>query len=188
MDDMVKAAMLKWPNVPACSGWLGLDARGDWYMRDASVQAEGAFQRACRVPEASAAKGSRLRHEGLLTFIGRNYASDDVGRWYFQNGPQRVYVELGETPWIWRLSASGLVHSHTGACVQRIEHSLVDERGYFYLLTELGIGLVHSLDMALAAERVDDGTWRPQNVDSMQIPELYAFVPSPENWQPPADW
>ena len=34
MDDMVLAALKKWPNVPACRGWLGLDARGQWWMRD----------------------------------------------------------------------------------------------------------------------------------------------------------
>ncbi|MFM7971511.1 MAG: DUF2946 family protein, partial [Betaproteobacteria bacterium] len=25
MDDIVKAALKKWPNVPACYGWLALD-------------------------------------------------------------------------------------------------------------------------------------------------------------------
>ena len=34
MDDIVKQAMAKWPNVPACWGWLGLDARGNWWLRD----------------------------------------------------------------------------------------------------------------------------------------------------------
>jgi hypothetical protein len=29
MDDIVKAALLKWPNVPHCTGWLALDGRGD---------------------------------------------------------------------------------------------------------------------------------------------------------------
>ena len=28
MDDIVKQAMAKWPNVPHCYGWLALDARG----------------------------------------------------------------------------------------------------------------------------------------------------------------
>ena len=32
MDDIVKQALAKWPNVPHCYGWLGLDARGNWYM------------------------------------------------------------------------------------------------------------------------------------------------------------
>ena len=43
MDEIVKQAMAKWPHVPHCYGWLGLDARGDWYLRDAATQAAGPF-------------------------------------------------------------------------------------------------------------------------------------------------
>ena len=43
MDDIVKQAMAKWPQVPDCYGWLGLDARGNWYLRDERAQAQGAF-------------------------------------------------------------------------------------------------------------------------------------------------
>jgi hypothetical protein len=83
MDDIVKAALAKWPNVPACHGWLGLDSRGQWHMRDDAAQAAGPF------PQS---KGSVLRHDKLIAFIQRNYAADDAGQWFFQNGPQRVYV------------------------------------------------------------------------------------------------
>ena len=76
MDDIVKQALAKWPNVPDCYGWLGLDARGDWYMRDDRVQAQGSFLQS---------KGSRLQHDKLIDFIGRNYEPDAHGRWYFQN-------------------------------------------------------------------------------------------------------
>ena len=96
MDDIVKAALLKWPNVPDCRGWLALDARGQWYMRDDRIQAAGPF------PQV---KGSRIQHEPLLAFLHRNYESDGRGAWYFQNGPQRVYVELEAAPWVWRLQA-----------------------------------------------------------------------------------
>ncbi len=48
-------------------------------------------------------KGSLLRHEKLIAFIERNYEHDAAGQWFFQNGPQRVYVELEITPLIWRL-------------------------------------------------------------------------------------
>ena len=65
MDDIVEAALLKWPNVPHCYGWLALDARGDWYMRDERTQAAGPFPRP---------KGSRIAHDKLLAFIHRNYA------------------------------------------------------------------------------------------------------------------
>ena len=85
MDAIVAAALKKWPNVPHCYGWLALDARGDWYMRDDRIQAAGPFPRV---------KGSRIDHEKLREFIARNYAADDSGAWFFQNGPQRVYVEL----------------------------------------------------------------------------------------------
>ena len=85
MDDIVKQALAKWPNVPDCYGWLGLDARGRWFMRDDAAQAAGDF------PQS---RGSWLRHEKLIDFIGRNYESDGERRWIFQNGPKRMYVEL----------------------------------------------------------------------------------------------
>jgi Protein of unknown function (DUF2946) len=91
MDEIVKQALAKWPNVPHCTGWLLLDRRGQWRMRDDATQAAG-------LP------GDIIRHDALLGFINRNYAADDDGQWFFQNGPQRVYVELGYTPWIVRLS------------------------------------------------------------------------------------
>ncbi|MFM0693447.1 Protein of unknown function (DUF2946) [Paraburkholderia sp. GV068] len=91
MDDIVKQALAKWPNVPACTGWLMLDRRGQWRMRDEAAQASGSA-------------GTPIRHEALLGFINRNYERDERGQWFFQNGPQRVYVELGYTPWVVRLS------------------------------------------------------------------------------------
>ena len=94
MDELVKQALQKWPNVPHCFGWLALDKRGDWYMRDDRVQALGYF------PQA---KGSKLVHVKLIEFIQRNYLHDEHGQWYFQNGPQRVFVELACTPFVWRM-------------------------------------------------------------------------------------
>ena len=98
MDDLVRQAMAKWPNVPDCFGWLALDARGQWWMRDDRTQAQGAFQSG--VPGA---RGSVLRHDKLIDFIQRNYEADAQGRWYFQNGPQRVFVELESTPLVWQI-------------------------------------------------------------------------------------
>ena len=68
-----------------------LDRRGQWRMRDEAAQASGS-------------PGTPIRHEALLGFINRNYERDERGQWFFQNGPQRVYVELGYTPWVVRLS------------------------------------------------------------------------------------
>jgi hypothetical protein len=101
MDDIVKQAMAKWPNVPYCYGWLALDARGAWRMRDEAAQRAGT-------------PGDRLTNAALVGFIARNYLSDERGCWYFQNGPQRVYVNLETTPFIARTDpAQGLV-LHTG--------------------------------------------------------------------------
>lgn len=170
MDDIVKAAMAKWPNVPHCFGWLGLDARGQWYMRDDRTQAQGPF------PES---RGSLLRHDKLIDFIHRNYAADERGQWYFQNGPQRVYVELEITPWVWRLQPDGNVLSHTGRPA-RVQATLLDEHGRLYLDTDLGPGLVHSADMVLAADAVEEGGWKPVEVRADELPGRFAYVRSPQ--------
>jgi hypothetical protein len=172
MDDIVKAALLKWPNVPACKGWLALDARGDWYMRDERVQAAGPFPRV---------KGSRIDHDKLRAFIGRNYMADEAGNWYFQNGPQRVYVELEVSPWVWRLAGTGgecRVESHTGS-EALVEQAMLDEHGRLYLLTDLGLGIVHSLDMDAAADAIERGTWTPHEVRFDELPSRFGYRLSP---------
>ncbi len=174
MDDIVKQAMAKWPNVPDCYGWLGLDARGDWYMRDDRVQALGSF--ASGLPGA---KGSLLRHEKLLAFIQRNYASDAEGRWYFQNGPQRVYVELEATPWVWRVDADYSLHAHTGQLAPYVQ-CLVDEQGWVYVHTALGLGLVHTLDVGVAAQALEAGHWTLQEVQRQDLSARFGYVQSPQ--------
>lgn len=174
MDDMVEQAMRKWPKVPACFGWLGLDARGQWWLRDDAAQALGAFDSG--VPGA---KGSVLAHAGLIGFIGRNYSADDAGCWYFQNGPQRVYVELEATPLIWRLQADVSVQDHIGRSAN-VQACLLDALGHLYLRADTGFGLVHTQDVGLAAEAIEDGRWRPIDVMQQQLPTLFGFVQSPE--------
>lgn len=173
MDELVQAAMRKWPNVPDCYGWLGLDARGDWYMRDDATQQRGSFQ------SGPGSKGSRLQHDKLVAFIGRNYAKDHRGCWYFQNGPQRVYVELIHAPWVCRLAEHGEVQSHTGLSME-VQACLVDESGLVYLHTQLGLGLVHSQDVGVLADWVEKGRLAPQDVQASDLPEQYGFVLSPQ--------
>jgi Protein of unknown function (DUF2946) len=174
MDDIVRQAMAKWPNVPDCYGWLGLSARGNWYMRDDRAQAAGAFARG-----GEQAKGSRLQHEKLIEFIARNYLADDQGRWYFQNGPQRVFVELEAAPYIWRVGADFSVKSHTGLPTQ-VQACLVDEQGHVYLVTELGFGMVHTQDVVQVADAVQAGIWQPQTCESHSLPTRFSYVLSPE--------
>lgn len=173
MDDIVRQAMAKWPNVPDCYGWLGLDTRGNWYMRDDRVQSLGAF-----ASGRPGAKGSLLVHDKLIAFIQRNYLADGQGNWFFQNGPQRVFVELAATPWIWRVQADLSLHTHTGLATH-CTACLMDEHGWLYLESPLGFGLVHTQDVGLAAQAVEAGLWIVQPVLRGDLPTRYAYAISP---------
>jgi hypothetical protein len=174
MDDSVKAALRKWPNVPACHGWLGLDARGAWYMRDDAVQAAGPFARA---------KGDRIEHVQLRAFIERNYELDAQGRAYFQNGPQQVFVSLEVAPWILGVQRIGRddveVRTHTGRAWPLIDASWVDEHGRLFLASSEGLGLVRSTDMAAAADLVESGCWEPQATRFAELVERYCVCLDP---------
>ena len=173
MDDIVRAAMAKWPSVPDCWGWLALDARGDWYLRDQPTQAAGPF------PQH---KGSRILHDALREFIHRNYASDASGAWFFQNGPQRVYVELEAAPWVWRVQPANAgvaeVQSHTGRDAQ-FESAWLDDGGRLFIATDLGLGLVHSLDMEAASTHVESGRWPIGEVRFDELPLRFGYRLSP---------
>jgi hypothetical protein len=173
MDDIVKQALAKWPNVPNCRGWLGLDARGNWWLRDAETQAQGGF------PQS---KGSLVEHSKLLAFIGRNYEADAQGQWYFQNGPQRVYVELENTPIVWRVHADGRVVSHIDAPAQQVESCWMDEFGCVYLKADGVLGMVHSQDMVHVVEMVESGHWATQDAIWADLPQQFAFVRSPQQY------
>lgn len=190
MDDIVKAAIQKWPNVPNCFDWLGLDARGDWYLRDAATQASGPFP---------VSKGSRVTHAKLREFIQRNYEPDAQGAWFFQNGPQRVYVALELAPLVICVrrqaddgaagpavaSAGGprfVIEIHTGQPVQQVRSSWLDEHGHLYLETEHGLGVVRSLDMDAAADAIEAAGWVPEEIPADELPRRFGFVLRP---QPP---
>ena len=93
MDEQVIRSLIKWPDVPVCHGWLAFDRRGIWRMRNEYAQAHN-------LP------GDAIQHEGLIDFIQRNLAHNESGEWFFQNGPQRVYIDLGYTPFIARIYPS----------------------------------------------------------------------------------
>jgi hypothetical protein len=173
VDDIVRQAIAKWPNVPACYGWLGLDARGNWYMRDDRVQALGAFDSG-----RPGAKGSLLRHDKLVEFIHRNYEADEHGQWFFQNGPQRVFVELEATPLVMRIDADAQVSTHTGRSAQ-VRACCVDEDGRVYLQTDAGFGLVHTQDVPHAADAIERGLWLLQQVRAAELPARFGYIRSP---------
>lgn len=139
-------------------------------MRDDAVQQAGAFP---------ASKGSELQHDKLAEFIGRNYSKDELGRCYFQNGPQRVFVELEAAPWVLRLSSAGQLSTHTGLPAQFV-CSFEDEQGRVFIETDLGLGLLHSQDMYCFSEqleRADD--WLPSAINSAELADRFHFVLSP---------
>lgn len=156
MDDMVLRSMLKWPNVPSVYGWLRLDRRGRWLIRMPDRTGGGANADA---PAALPAEPrfERVVNPAMIEFIGRNYAHDAEGRYYFQNGPQRVYVALEYTPWVYRLDGSGRIFvAHTGAEAGSPTAAYFDEHGGLVLVCNLGVGAVLDRDLAVVAERFAD--------------------------------
>jgi hypothetical protein len=187
MDDIVKQALARWPNVPHCTGWLMLDARGNWRMRDEAAQAQG-------LP------GTAIRHEALLGFINRNYERDEHGQWYFQNGPQRVYVELEYTPWVVRLASDegsgALTLTDQGGQPFEPVAAWLDEAGSIVFADGSATpraALLHDHDLDLFSDHAtltDDahgGTfhWRADTALPLQpirradVPAHFAFVASP---------
>ena len=135
MDDIVKQAMAKWPNVPHCYGWLALDARGGWRMRDERAQQ-------LDLP------GDKLNQPTLLGFINRNYAADERGCWYFQNGPQRVYLNLEATPYIARTDPQQGLLLQTGEALGDIERACMTEAGELIVAGGGKVAQVDDRDMA----------------------------------------
>ena len=130
MDEIVARSLAKWPNVPAVYGWLGLDRRGNWLI-----------------------KGERIGNAALREFISRNYEPDEGGRWFFQNGPQRVYVTLAYTPLVVHYEGERLF-DHCGrpfACRSAYQ----DDEGSVLLEGEQGIALLDDRDLDRYAEQAE---------------------------------
>jgi hypothetical protein len=135
MDDIVKQAMAKWPNVPHCYGWLALDARGNWRMRDERAQ-------------VLKLAGDRILNAALLGFINRNYLHDERGCWYFQNGPQRVYVDLETAPYVAHTDPRHGFVLHTGETLERVSGAWLTEAGVLVLQDADKTAAVDDRDMA----------------------------------------
>jgi len=128
MDDIVARGMAKWPDVPDVYGWLSLDRRGNWLL-----------------------KSERIGNQALKGFISRNYTSDSRGCWYFQNGPQRVFVTLAYTPLVLHFEGEALF-DHCGRPFS-MERAFLDEEGSVLMQGKPGPGLLDDRDLAAYAER-----------------------------------
>ena len=124
MDDAVVRAMARWPNVPDVYGLLSLDRLGQWRL-----------------------KGGTIGNDSLRAFISRNYLRMPDGCFVFQNGPQRVYVELEYLPWVMAVDGAGALQLHTGAPAVLTGRGWMDESGALLLQTQAGVGLVDDRDL-----------------------------------------
>ena len=154
MDDSVLASLAKWPDVPDVYGWLSLDARGHWRLR-----------------------GERIGNRALNEFIGRNYACDERGAWFFQNGPQRVFVELACAPWVLHLTGSGQLETHTGLPFDSPSQAWLDDRGRLLISGAAGLGLVDDRDLAALLDRLVDAAGK--SVDTQACTSLMAGMALP---------
>jgi hypothetical protein len=132
MDDWVLRALKRWPNVPALFGWLGLDRRGRWLVQ-----------------------GETISHPRIIEVINRNYAVDEHGRWYFQNGPQRGYMQLASAPFVAFVAEDGRrLVTHNGREIQQIRAAYLDEEGAMLLATEHGPAEVAGTDLQWMLDRL----------------------------------
>jgi hypothetical protein len=138
MDAEVLAAVAKWPNVPAVFGWLSLSARGEWRIR-----------------------GEPIANAAIREFIGRNYAADAQGRWFFQNGPQRAYVTLECAPWVYRVQSDGSLRTHTGLTPSQLRAAALIDDSIFVLSTDLGAGSIDDRDTAQFLAVLADASGAP---------------------------
>lgn len=151
MDAIVAQAMAKWPNVPAVYGWLALDRRGNWRI-----------------------KGERIANQALRDFISRNYESDGEGRWYFQNGPQRVYVTLDYTPLVVHYDGDVLRDHRERPFAAR--ETYVDDEGSVLMEGEGTVALLDDRDLARFAEAATS----LRRIKSSEIQGRFGFVKEPK--------
>ena len=152
MDEIVARSMAKWPDVPDVYGWLSLDRRGNWLLQR-----------------------GKIGNQALRDFISRNYQPDSRGCWYFQNGPQRVFVQLAYTPLVVHFEGEAL-YDHCGRPFEAAQ-AYVDEEGSILLLTpgKAGVGLLDDRDLARYSDRAAD----LPAVASWTLAERFGYVGNP---------
>lgn len=152
IEPWAQRAMLRWPNVPHLYGWLRLDRRGRWLIKDEVI--------------------SRPQ---IIDTIGANYLADARGAWYFQNGPQRGYVALDAAPLMLSAPAEGdALSTHLGTPAGAVSRVAIDEQGGLWLLAARGPGWLVDRDLDWALQRLvsDQGP-----VDEARLAAVLAMSP-----------
>ncbi len=184
--------MTRWPKVPEVYGWLSLNQAGEWRLHPLGDAHTGS-------------RGEPIGNQQIRDFIGRNYLSDGAGRWFFQNGPQRVFVRLDAAPFILQLYSNDLqFFTHNGLSIEAadIKGWWLDDAGRLYAQTAVGPGLVAGRDVQAVLEQLRDANGivlierlqespdtdillrkQPElwlrNVPSDRLPDLLGFIKSP---------
>jgi DUF2946 family protein len=151
VDEIVARSLAKWPNVPAVFGWLSLDRRGNWLI-----------------------KGEKIANAALRQFIGRNYEADEKGRWYFQNGPQRVFVSLAYTPLVVHYEGEELFDQ----CGRRfaLSQTFQDDEGSVLIAGNRTVALLDDRDLA----RFADLGQTLRLIARAELPGRFGFVAEPQ--------
>jgi hypothetical protein len=168
IDKSVQKAMAKWPEVPECFGWLNLNRRAEWSI-----------------------KGEKIHHVKTQRFLQRNYNFDKLGRWFVQNGPQRVFVSLEYTPRLYGFSSHSGFYIHNEAKMPVLLDFFLDEYGNLLLSTSLGVGVVDDRDLSAASDLIEavndiptELSYRGKNykikpIAKALVPKHFGFVQNP---------
>lgn len=155
MDEQVLAAMARWPNVPAAYGWLSLSARGQWLLHPHG-QGWGL---------STEEPGEPIGNPQITTFMNRNYHADGQGRWFFQNGPQRVFVRLDGAPWILHTVPDSQgrlqLRTHADQTYGPIAHWWLADDGRLYAQSDQGAGLIIDRDLAQVIDALHTESGQP---------------------------
>lgn len=149
-------AMEKWPDVPDVFGKMKLDRRGRWLI-----------------------EGLVVKHPRLRAFINRNYEQDEAGRWFFQNGPQRVFIEIEGEPWVLHMVGPNRLQTHNDLPVENIERVLVNEDAEILIDFDLGRGLLWDQDLV---PFLDHLTWSDAGLDVEQVLEKIILGVEVDAW------
>lgn len=144
MEPWVLKALQRWPNVPAVFGWLSLDRRGRWLIKDELIS-----------------------RQQIIDTINANYGADEHGRWYFQNGPQRGYLRLAYAPFVLHAN-DGALTTHTQRRVEQAACVYLDEEGSLLFATEHGPGVLSDtdLDWALTCMSRNENTVAAEDIET----------------------
>ena len=159
----ITKANIKWPNVPDVYNWLSLDHRGNWLI-----------------------KREKIHHQGLIDFISTHYTEDSLGRWFFQNGPQRVFVTLGYTPYVLSIQSDGTTthfKTQTNKVIVSFDQLWIDNDGRMLASWGRHIGLISDQDLPILAEQLVHRK-KPNNPIDVNDLEIVLKSPSPKGDTP----